>query len=303
VQFGISFFNEGHPELLGIRTVTVKGRLRGNIVGDASIHSHELPSTVLEELEHSEARLEAIVHNQVLEQFGVHAHRGEGSQKPIICKDARLDVARHVVIFHQVGVIISVDLVRTSPLDDGDILSVLWGVQWVNVKRLVIGVEVNIAPLLIGFLHLAFNAVNFLKDGVVAGCSVHLVVLVNITLHFLTILVLAILIVLLVVELTFAIVLAVLVVIVILLVLLLVVLITVLLHWLLLLLIVIMKLLMLLVLLGALIVLLLLSTRLFLLLLGGVFLLLLFFAIRGRLLLLGGLLLLLHLLLSFLAVV
>jgi len=151
VELRVGLLDERDPELVGVCTVTVEGRLRLGVVRDARVHDHVLPAPVLEELEHGETKLETVVNDQVLQEVPVGREDQEGAQEPAVSKDSLLDVARGYTVLDEHG-LVGGDLMGTLPLHLRGILGVLGRVGDVLVKGLVVGGELGVAEEGIVFL-------------------------------------------------------------------------------------------------------------------------------------------------------
>lgn len=187
VEFGVGFFDQRHPELLRFSAVAVQRSLSRHIVGNSSVDSNDLPPSVLEELENGEAIFNSIMNNQIFEQLRVHSHGRECTKKPLVIQDTALDVAGVLEGLHHEGSVRSEDLFRASPFNDRDVLSVIWGIQGINIEGLVVGIEFRIAPLgsLTALLDLTNDSVNFFHDSVIARSTVHLITFIHHLLTFL----------------------------------------------------------------------------------------------------------------------
>jgi len=67
VELCVSLLHEWNPELVVIRAVTVEDGLALAVVWNSRINDNVLPSSVLEELEHSKTILDTIINDQVVE--------------------------------------------------------------------------------------------------------------------------------------------------------------------------------------------------------------------------------------------
>lgn len=67
-----------------VGAVAVERRLGGDVVRDPRVNSYELPPPVFEKLKHSESEFKPVVHNQVLQEFRVHAHCRKRAEQPLV---------------------------------------------------------------------------------------------------------------------------------------------------------------------------------------------------------------------------
>ena len=135
-----------------------------------------MPATVFEKLENCESKFKTIVHDQVLKELRIHYHSREGPQKPLVIEDSLLNITRHRVVIHKEGFIVGVDLVGSTPLDNRDILSILWRVKCVHVECFVISFKLSITVGKLGLSTLTFNSVDHFENSVITRLSKHLIV-------------------------------------------------------------------------------------------------------------------------------
>ena len=76
---------------------------------------------------------------------------------------------------------------RSAPLYNRDVLSILWRIEGIDVQCFVVCLELRIAPSHIGLLALHLDPVNFLADYALPRRSNHIVLLLLITLHLIAI--------------------------------------------------------------------------------------------------------------------
>jgi hypothetical protein len=135
MELGVCFFHERHPEFLGVVAVAVERRLALAVVWYARVDDDVLPFPILEELEHSEAVLDAVIHDQVFEQVWVRAQDEKRAKEPAVTKNALLDVAWAHGVFEHYRLASSVaDLLRAFPLNNWHVKGVFGWIDWIIVQ-------------------------------------------------------------------------------------------------------------------------------------------------------------------------
>lgn len=71
MKLGISLFNQGDPELVGIGAMPVEGRLRLRVIRNSCVYNHILPTAVLKELENGETVFETVVDDKILQEIAM----------------------------------------------------------------------------------------------------------------------------------------------------------------------------------------------------------------------------------------
>jgi hypothetical protein len=144
VQLGVRLLHQTDPELAEVLAVAVERSLGLRVVWDTSVDDDVLPLSVFEELEDSEAVLDTIMDDQVVQELRIRALNEQRSEEPAVSQDALLDVTgAHGVSVH-LGLAVGSDLLRALPLDVGHVHGVLRKVDWVVVKGCIGGRKLGV---------------------------------------------------------------------------------------------------------------------------------------------------------------
>jgi hypothetical protein len=122
------------------------------VIGNASIDNHILPLAILEELEHREPMLDAVMHDQILQQVRVGAQDQERAKEPTVTQYSLLNISRREGIFLHYRLTIGDNLLWSLPFNRGHVDGVLRGVHGVIVERGVLGCELLVTKESIVFL-------------------------------------------------------------------------------------------------------------------------------------------------------
>lgn len=128
MELGISLLHQGNPKLILVIVVTIKWSLCLRVVWNSRVNDNMLPSSVLEEVEHCKTILNTVVVDEVFQKLWVCAQYQQRSKEPTIIetKKTLLDITWTIGINLHLGFLIWRYFLRSLPLDNWHILSILW---------------------------------------------------------------------------------------------------------------------------------------------------------------------------------